>query len=286
MSKKSSTFVVQFKNRMDVLDDTLYYALQGLETRLTMEYNCHFGWPCRQIVRTGIEVAETMLGDDDVEAHKESYYTLISRRMSSEPRETMMVFVVMRVLFGLIENDSQARRCRNAVSNEWGDEIEDIYHSYRRAVDKQIDLELTKQPNQIFTVTVMRTEQPQTVINVAGNYIVEQHIDIHDNPNATIYATAQEAKEPAAQPEPAQEEPHCALLTAQCVKEGRVSAVETELRSAASGSAQKLMQCIRTNEALGYIDTKNMSSQALYDELDACFGLRYKYQNFAKYRRD
>lgn len=81
-------------------------------------------------------------------------------------------------------------------------------------------------------------------------------------------------------------EQHFALLTAQCVKEGKAEAVEAELRSAASGSAQKLMQCIRTNEALGYLDTKNMSSQALYNELNAYFGLKYKYQNFAKYRRD
>ena len=82
------------------------------------------------------------------------------------------------------------------------------------------------------------------------------------------------------------EKQHFALLTAQCIKEGKAQAVEAELRSAASGSAQKLMQCIRTNEALGYIDTKNLSSQALYDELNTYFGLKYKYQNFAKYRRD
>ena len=76
------------------------------------------------------------------------------------------------------------------------------------------------------------------------------------------------------------EEHHFALLTAQCIKEGKTQAVEAELRSAASGSAQKLMQCIRTNEALGYIDTKNLSSQALYDALNAYFGLKYSVRNF------
>ena len=84
----------------------------------------------------------------------------------------------------------------------------------------------------------------------------------------------------------ASKEQRFALLTAQCIQEGKAQAVEAELRSAASGSAQKLMQCIRTNEALGYLDTKNMSSQALYDALNAYFGLTYKYQNFAKYRRE
>jgi hypothetical protein len=81
------------------------------------------------------------------------------------------------------------------------------------------------------------------------------------------------------------EEKHFSLLTAQCIKEGKAQAVEAELRSAAKGSAQKLMHCIRTNEALGYLDTKNMSTQALYDALNAYFGLKYGYPNFAKYRR-
>ena len=39
-------------------------------------------------------------------------------------------------------------------------------------------------------ITTMKKEStPQTVINVAGNYIAEQNIDIHDNTHCTIYAT-------------------------------------------------------------------------------------------------
>lgn len=98
------------------------------------------------------------------------------------------------------------------------------------------------------------------------------------------YMSKEESR--AEEAEVVDEEQHFALLTAQCIQEGKAQAVEAELRSAASGSAQKLMQCIRTNEALGYLDTKNMSSQALYNELNAYFGLTYKYQNFAKYRRE
>ena len=91
---------------------------------------------------------------------------------------------------------------------------------------------------------------------------------------------------PIACSEKEQAQARFALLTAQCIQEGKAEAVEAELRSAANGSAAKLVAAIRTNEALGYLDTKNMSSQALYDALNAYFGLRYKYQNFAKYRRD
>ena len=100
--------------------------------------------------------------------------------------------------------------------------------------------------------------------------------DVQDVPIACSFS--EQAKEQA--------QARLGLLTAQCIQEGKAEAVEAELRSAAKGSAAKLIAAIRTNEALGYLDTKNMSSQALYDALNAYFGLRYKYQNFAKYRRD
>ena len=85
--------------------------------------------------------------------------------------------------------------------------------------------------------------------------------------------------------EQAQAEGRFGLLTAQCIQEDKAEAVEAELRSAANGSAAKLVAAIRTNEALGYLDTKNMSSQALYDALNAYFGLKYSVRNFTKYRR-
>lgn len=128
---------------------------------------------------------------------------------------------------------------------------------------------------------------PQTVINVAGNYI-----DIHDNTHCTIYAT--EAPE-ATQEKPsevssqtsvgASDSVFC-LLTDQCRKEGKAQEVENELRSAAKGSASKLIATININEALGYLDTKNLSSIELYNRLNEHFGLKFKYQNFVKYRRD
>lgn len=46
-------------------------------------------------------------------------------------------------------------------------------------------------------ITTMKKEStPQTVINVAGNYIAEQNIDIHDNTHCTIYATEAPQKTP------------------------------------------------------------------------------------------
>lgn len=141
-------------------------------------------------------------------------------------------------------------------------------------------------------------EQLREQYNTMKQQLNQYNIGTQYNNYGTVYnapvtinnnyasAPSEEPSQTAADHMPAAEERHFGLLTAQCLKEGKAQAVEEELRSAANGSAQKLIAAIRTNEALGYLDTKNMSSQALYDEFNAFFGLRYKYQNFAKYRRD
>lgn len=117
----------------------------------------------------------------------------------------------------------------------------------------------------------------QNIFNVQGDLVQG---DKYEAP-AEKPKTAEEQTTPT--PEETKEK-RLSLLTEQCYKEGKADAVVAELRSAASGSAKKLMQCIRTNEALGYLDTKNMSTKALYDALKDYFGLKYGYPNFAKYR--
>ena len=74
-------------------------------------------------------------------------------------------------------------------------------------------------------------------------------------------------------------EEYFGCITRAAIEAGKAEQVENELRSATI-SAPKLVQCIRTNEALGYIDTKNLSSQALYDQLNEHFGLNYGVRNF------
>ena len=64
---------------------------------------------------------------------------------------------------------------------------------------------------------------------------------------------------------------------------GKAQQVESELRSACV-SAPKLVKAIRTNEALGYLDTQNLSSVDLYDLLNEHFGLTFKQRNFDYYR--
>ena len=72
-------------------------------------------------------------------------------------------------------------------------------------------------------------------------------------------------------------------ITQAAYDKGLAQIVEDELRSACV-SAPKLIKAIRINEALGYLDTKNLNSKKLYDMLNVHFGLTFKPHTFAVYR--
>ena len=72
-------------------------------------------------------------------------------------------------------------------------------------------------------------------------------------------------------------------ITESAYAEGRAQTVEEELRQACI-QAPKLIQVIRTNEALGYLDTQNLSSKDLYELLNEHFHLPFGQHNFTVYR--
>ena len=72
-------------------------------------------------------------------------------------------------------------------------------------------------------------------------------------------------------------------ITPQAYAEGRAQSVEDELRLA-SIHAPSLIKAIRTNEALGDLDTANLQSSELYHLLDDHYHLPFKQRNFTKYR--
>lgn len=83
------------------------------------------------------------------------------------------------------------------------------------------------------------------------------------------------------EPTPNQKPASFPLLSDQCRKENKVEAVEAELRAACRGTAVALWKTIRTNEALGYLITKNMSASKIYHAFADYFGeLPYNERNF------
>jgi len=72
-------------------------------------------------------------------------------------------------------------------------------------------------------------------------------------------------------------------ITKAAYDKGIAQQIEDELRSAAV-SAPKLVKCIRTNEALGYLDTQNLNSTELYYLLHEHFNLSFKVRTFQTYR--
>lgn len=131
-------------------------------------------------------------------------------------------------------------------------------------------------------------------VHVHGNYYVGDHIDIHDNPFASFcqgqpFPTdtgKTDCVEDVTPIDTSEAKPADQLfcrITRHAIDTGHAQEVEDELRSA-SVSAPKLVKVIRTNEALGYLDTKNLSSIELYKLLDAHYGLPFGVVNFRKYR--
>lgn len=72
-------------------------------------------------------------------------------------------------------------------------------------------------------------------------------------------------------------------ITQHTIDTGHARDVEDELRSACV-SAPKLVKAIRRNEALGYLDTQNLSSTELYNLLNEHFGLTFKVRTFQRNR--
>ena len=71
------------------------------------------------------------------------------------------------------------------------------------------------------------------------------------------------------------------LLTEQCRRENKMSAVEAELRAACKGPAVELWRVIRTNEALGYLSANRLSTAKVYRAFTDYFGaLPYTERNF------
>lgn len=75
----------------------------------------------------------------------------------------------------------------------------------------------------------------------------------------------------------------CPCITKAAHDAGKAQEVDDALRSA-SQSAPTLVKTINLNEALGYVDTKNMNTEDLYNLLDEYYDLPFKARCFRYYR--
>lgn len=170
---------------MQELRDTLFYALRGMEALTLLQYNYTPNWSCKNVVNTSIEIVQLMLADEEIDEHKNAYLALINKRMYGDTRDTMITIIVMAVILGLIQNSSQAIRCRNIITENMSDEMEELYRTYQSAVDQQIDIEMNNTPTKTYTITIMENKQPihigynveHMTINMSGGTLV-QHADL------------------------------------------------------------------------------------------------------------
>ena len=113
-------------------------------------------------------------------------------------------------------------------------------------------------------ITTMKKEStPQTVINVAGNYIAEQNIDIHDNTHCTIYAT--EAPQ-ATQEKPQTETEKAALLPQEGDYQAVVKWLQLEKEKGEDYYAQaqfnRSRMCRQLSNIFGWIVNENSLRKA------------------------
>ena len=131
---------------------------------------------------------------------------------------------------------------------------------------------------QATTINIGDQIQNQQNYNIEGAGDIRIQIVSPDAP-----AVAEFVAEHGATPQPKPEVPIFCCITDEAIRTGKAQKVEDELRHTCS-SAAKLIKTIRTNEALGYLATKDISSINLYKLLDEHFGLPFKPHAFAVQR--
>lgn len=220
-------------------------------------------------------------------------------------RDKQLVPLTMIVLAAMLKRTEgfRARQCRNVILDNRDPDFEEgvlLYDQFLRSAEKHFAEEdflidthaqiiqlqeentrLTSENIQLkYTLTKMENEKPQTIVYNYGTYN-----DIHDNPYSTIYTTTP-ADDPVKEQLMHEEKPASGLfcrITKAAYDKGVAQQVEDELRSA-SVSAPKLIKAINLNEALGYLDTKDMHSTDLYELLNEHYHLPFKLRTFQDYR--
>lgn len=132
-----------------------------------------------------------------------------------------------------------------------------------------------------YTITTMAGQKPQTIVYNYGTYN-----DIHDNPNATIYACPDSSTAEEVKPVESPSSTPFKHITQKCIDEKRTDKVEAEIKAACKGTAESLWRTLWDNENLGYVAVASVDATTLYKDIEERYGkLPYTERNF-RYARN
>ena len=242
-------------------------------------------------------------------ADRNEYDALVYHSVGRDRQLTVITLIVLAAMLRRTEGP-QAHDCRAVLMEGRNEDFYDGVSLYERFLEnqaqlpnlpeKQVGLSVVENhfPQEDFETDIMnelislRNETMQ-LKNKLRRMINQQniHSTVCNGPvyiNATNFYAAQPAEPTVTEPSATTPTPEPATavfcrITDLAHQEGKALIVENELRSACV-SAPKLVRVLRTNEALGYLDTQNLSSRDLYDLLNEHFGLAFKQRNFDHYR--
>ena len=223
------------------------------------------------------------------------YDTVVYNSLGRDGQLTVIALIVLTAM--LRRNEApRARLCRSVIMEDRNEDFYDGVTLY----EKFLESEEVTFPVEAFETDVMdelitlratneqltnQNQQLRTTLRRMANQ--QNNNSIVCNGNITINATNFYAGQPvndSPSPEPTEPTPNVfCRITDLAHREGKALIVENELRSACV-SAPKLVSALRTNEALGYLDTQNLSSRDLYDLLNEHFSLPFGVHTFTVYR--
>jgi hypothetical protein len=200
-------------------------------------------------------------------------------------RQLMQVAIIVLAAMLQRTDGFRAKQCRNVLLQDRSPDFDygvTLYDKFLRSAEKRFAEEdflmdtgaqiqrlqaenkqlITENTQLKYTITTMEQEQQnkhQTIVYNYGSYIAEQHIDIHDNHNCRIYATAQpEEEEEESREQEERQEADCntSFFTARFPED----VVRKNIREAIAFASSKADACrrIMALETQGYIILSNV----------------------------
>ncbi len=186
-------------------DEPLVSGLRDMQTWYTT-HGAYIDIPALRVMNAAHQVAGYIFNDPDTDAY--DYDMIAAHHLGNDPRLTILALIVLATMLKRTNGD-RARSCRAILLEDRADDFMQGISLYERFIEKselyfaeenfQTDVmaqisRLTKQNEKLqheLTQTKEDMSKQHPIIHVAGNYIAEQNIDIHDNHNCPIYANGQ-----------------------------------------------------------------------------------------------